>query len=50
MEVGAITGPRVAGKHRVTASPPTAGFVVAHPSEHVIVERFGALDVIGFFQ
>src|SRR4029453_11260225 len=48
MEVGAITGPRVAGKHRVAASPAGAGFVVAHPSEHVIEQRFGALDLIGF--
>jgi len=48
MKVGAITSPRVAGKRRITSSPAGAGFVVAHPPEHVIVERFGALDLIGF--
>src|SRR5690242_18503595 len=48
MEIGAITAPPVAGKHRVTASPASAGFVVAHSSEHMIVKRFGTLHLVGF--
>src|SRR5712692_3183415 len=48
VEVGAITRSGIAGKHRVTAAPALARFVVAHPSEHVIVKRLGALEIAGF--
>src|SRR5437763_16022489 len=50
VEVGALTGPCVASKHRVTATPAGARFVVAHLPEHVIVMRSSTFDIVRFSQ
>src|SRR6266496_6855242 len=48
MKIRAVTRLRVTCVHSVTATPASAGFVVAHSAHNVIVKRFRTFEIIGF--
>ena len=48
VKIGAITCAKVTSVNRVTSTPAGPRFVVTHSTDHVVVERFRAFEVVVF--
>src|SRR5207249_11823560 len=48
VKVAAVSSARVASVNGVAAPPACARFIVTHPAHDMIVQRFRALEIIGF--
>src|SRR5207244_13522378 len=48
VKIGAIAGARVAGVQGIATAPASSRFVVAHPADHVAIDRFRAVEIVSF--